>query len=556
MSIRASIRPGCNGMGSCVRLAPAVFRMDATTGTAQVVLDDCEDHREAVLAAARSCPFVAVEVDGVPAEEPIEDAVVLACERLTVDIVELRLRRPGLTFVPGQYVFLRLRDEAGDFFRTYSVVGSEAGMVTLCIRLVPTGRAGRVLAAIKPGTVVGLSKPKGLFTLRTTDQPKLFLTGGTGLAPVIPMCLAAPEARKLVIIGARTPAALFWLERVRALPNTQVIVLVQEADATWQGPIGQVMEPLKDLDLTAWPEIYTCGSPVMVEAVRRTLLSRDVPEDSIFSDSFVPSGSALRPAVATVPPGPPPRDWAGLLRRVHYLASAPLALLILFYAVTGFVANRADLFQAEGTAAAGRVLPPGTSLEPEHLGPVVAAMLPDGCRVTSCTAGTDPVVELVDARGRTWTATVNGTSRAVRLIEHGVLPAGVALQPAAVATALAGTLSGHPDLERAEVGDDGVELDLSSVWGTHHLKVDATNRSWTATTVTPPLVVSLVDIHRSKHAGSLQRLVVDATALGLALLTLTGMGMALMTPVARRRRLVLVLLLVSLLLLVFLLNAR
>ncbi len=156
MSIRVSIGAGCNGMGSCVRLAPRVFRIDPATGKAEVLLDDCTSHRDLVMQAAHSCPFVLVEIDGVPTRERIDPATVIACERLTPDIVELRLRRPGFVFTPGQYVFLRLTDAQGEFFRTYSVVGSVDGIVSLCVRLVANGRAGQALAAIRPGVVVGL----------------------------------------------------------------------------------------------------------------------------------------------------------------------------------------------------------------------------------------------------------------------------------------------------------------------------------------------------------------------------------------------------------------
>ncbi len=308
MSVRVAIQPGCNGMGSCVRLAPSVFRLNNATGKAEVLLDDCTAHQDAVMQASRSCPFVAIEIDGVPMQEKIEPATVQSCERLTPDIVELRLRRPGYLFTPGQYLFLRLKDEKGEFFRTYSVVESTGGTVSLCIRLVPNGRAGKVLSSITPGSEVGLSKAKGLFTLQTPDQPKLFITGGTGLAPVIPMCAAAPSARKLVVIGARNEQDLFWVERLRTVPNTEVITVVQNPGPTWKGPVGMVTAPLETIDPALWPEVYTCGGPGMVEAVRKLLTARGTPPERLFADSFVPAGTAqvakpTGPSAPVVQPG-------------------------------------------------------------------------------------------------------------------------------------------------------------------------------------------------------------------------------------------------------------
>lgn len=543
MSVRLAIAPGCTGMGSCVKLAPAVFRIDPASGRAEVMLEDCSAHREAVLAAANACPMVLVEIDGVPISEPIEVATVLEVLRLTPDIISLRirLRRGQLPFVPGQYVFLRLGDGQGTFFRTYSVVSVERGVVSLCIRLVSNGRAGQVLTAIAPGTEVGLSRAKGLFALETPDRPKLFVTGGTGLAPVLPMCRAAPLARKLVVIGARSPRDLFWQGELAAIPNTTVIEVVQNTEPGWTGRVGLVTAPLAELKAEDWPEVYTCGSPGMVEAVRKQLVEQGFPAASVRSDSFLAAGmpatgGRIRPVAA-----PSGRDWAALLRRLHYIVSAPLALMILFYALTGFVANRSAWFEREGTGASEHQVPSGVALDREHLEPVLQAMLPDGARADGFTPGDDPSATFLADGGRAWSVSVSGSTRAVRIEERGVVPAGVVLEPAPVAAALAERLSGEPDLEHASSGDGEVELDISSVWGSHHVRVDAATRTWTATTTHPPLVVSLTDLHRGKHAGAWQKVAIDATALVLAFVSLSGLALSLLAAAPARRRQALIL---------------
>lgn len=551
MSIRVSIARGCTGMGSCARLAPNVFRIDPASGRAEVLLDDCSEHHAGVLAAAQACPMVLVETDGVPASEAIEAATVIEASRLTPDILglRLRLRRGSLAFVPGQYVFLRLTDDAGDFFRTYSVVTAEQSTVSLCIRLVPNGRAGRVLAAIGSGVEVGLSRAKGLFALETPDRPKLFVTGGTGLAPVLPMCRAAPGARKLVVVGARSPRDLFWRAALAALPNTTVVEVVQHPEPGWTGPVGLVTAPLEALDIAEWPEVYTCGSPGMVEAVRRCLVAKGAPADSIRSDSFLAAGmpsDASRKPTAEPPRG---RDWGALLRRTHYIASAPLALLILFYAVTGFVANRSSLFEGEGTGQAEHAVPQGVALDATALPPVLAAMLPSGVQLDDFEAGEDPTARFSHPDGRAWSLRVFGSSRTVRIEECGTLPAGTALDPAAVASVLAGRLSGDPDLDHASVEDGEVELDISSVWGSHHVHVDPTSRTWTATSSRQPLVVALTDIHRGKHAGAWQKILIDATGLVLAFVSLSGTAMSLLAAAPGRRRMAMLLLSASAILL-------
>jgi ferredoxin-NADP reductase/ferredoxin len=555
MTVRVAIQTGCNGMGSCVRLAPSVFRIDPATGRAEVLLDDCTPHREAVMRAAGSCPFVAVEIDGVPMRERIDPAIVTSCERLTPDIVELRLRRPGFAFDPGQYVFLRLRDAAGEFFRTYSVVESVAGQVALCIRLVANGRAGKVLAAIPAGTEVGLSAAKGLFTLRSTDQAKLFVTGGTGLAPVVPMCAAAPAARKRVVIGARCEQDIFWVERLRAIPNTEVEVVVQNPGPAWAGRTGLVTAALEEVDPAEWPEVYTCGSPGMVEAVRKVLTTRGMPAERIHADSFVPAGAAPAGAPAAAQPPAPGRDWPGLLRRCHYIASAPLALIILFYALTGFIANRSDLFLDESTGSAHRSVPAGVGLDRATLAPVLAAMLPDGAELSQWRDGS-PIRASFAAGDRAFSVRVDPEGRGVSIAEQGVIPATVEMTPAGVGEHLRGRLSGEPDLEHASAEEGAIELEMASVWGTHRVTVDVPARTWTAKSVTPPLVVTLTDLHRGKHAGRWQRVIIDAGALVLALVTLSGAAMSLLAASAQRRRQALILLGAAAVLLILMLIAR
>lgn len=546
MSLRVQVLAGCTGMGSCARLAPEVFRLDPATGRAEVLVEDATAQRDGVLAAAAACPFVAVEIDGVRLDEPIETVEVLGTAPLAPGIIELRLRRPGFAFVPGQYVFLRLRDGQGDFFRAYSVVAAEAGAVALCIRLVPGGRAAGALGGLAPGARVGLSRAKGLFTLASSGQPKLFVTGGTGLAPVLPMCLAAPQARKRVIVGARRPADHFWLDRLRAIPNTEVVAVVEQPEAGWEGAVGNVLAPLAAATPADWPEVYACGSAGMVEAVRGHLAGRGFPAASIRSDSFVPAGQAT---TAQARPRP---DWGGRLRRMHAIAAAPLALVMLFYAVTGFIANRSELFVAEGAAPPGRQVPADLPLTRAALVPFIAGQLPADARLD--TWGDGPPAEAVFRAGdQGWRVRV-ADDRRLAITRFGVLPPGTGATAAAIAAAVGRHLSGNPALDQAEDDGNAVTFELGSVWGSHQVEADRSAGTWTATTTQPHLVVALVDLHRGKHAGAWQRVIVDVAALVLALATLSGIALSLIA--AARRRLSLVLLGVAAVLLVSLLVAR
>ncbi len=563
MTLRVFIRPGCTGMGSCTRLAPAVFRMDPDRGTPHVLMADASAHREAVQLAADSCPFVGVESDGATRSEEFAPATVVRVQRLTPNVVELRLSHRGFRFIPGQYAFVRFHEEAADglsgseFFRPYSIVHADGAEVAFCVRVLTNGRGGRMLTRLKAGDGVGLSRAAGRFTLRSTDQAKLFITGGTGIAPVLPMLRAAPDAAKTVVIGGRTEHDFVYLAELRTIPNTELILVAHQHGESWDGRGGTVPQTIDELELDRYREFYTSGSPALVSTVRERLVKRGIASDRIFCDAFEPGGTA-----SGMRSGPDPRqarDWPGRLRRLHAIASLGLAAVFLFYAASGFVANRAAWFSAEDTPVErpmAHVVPADLALTPSAVAPFLAGMLPPGAVPMGCTVD-DEHLDADYARGEDrFHLRIDCATRAVSLIQSRSLPAELAIERTALVAWLRQQISGEPDEKNLEDEDDRLAVDFESVWGTHQVVVDKAEHSYSVNTIRQAPLVSLIDLHRSKHAGAWQRIVVDATALTLAGLVLSGVAMGLLTRMRARRRLTMFLAGGSVVLLISLLIAR
>jgi NAD(P)H-flavin reductase/ferredoxin len=545
-------------MGACVRLAPDVFRIDPDTGKAVVVLEDASAFRSAVMAAKDSCPFVAVDLDGAVDESGTCDEVtVVGVQIIAAEVMELRLRRPRFHYTPGQYAFVRHRDGQGEFHRAYSVVSNHDDEVTFCIRILANGRGGRALSELNPGDVVGLGPAVGRFSLASLSRPKLFVAGGTGLAPVVPMCRAAHAAPKTVIVGARHERDLFWMDDLRAIPNTTVIPVLESPSTEWPGLRGRVTDVVNGLDTASFAEFYTCGSPGMVAAVAKNLRERGVSDDRIHSDSFLPAPPAamVSPSAASVRE---PFDWQGLLRRWHFYASLSLAGLIMFYAVTGFIANRADLFHGEDTATvknAASTIPKGVALTADALTAYMSGVLPEGshCTVCSTEPGRDCTLifalpDVADEK-REAIATIKRSDRSFTLTEWAKLPDAQAIDKEALTAFVRARVSGDPDLKNREDDDSSFRLDCESVWGTHAVTVDKVERRWQVTTTDQTPVVAIVDLHRGKHAGGAQKILVDLTAILLAFVTASGIAMGLGAAAHRRRMLAGALVLGSLVLL-------
>jgi ferredoxin-NADP reductase/ferredoxin len=595
-------------MGTCARLAPAVFGLNAN-GLAEILVDDADEHKESILRAARACPFVGVEIDGVPLEEKFSDTPVISTRNLTVDVIELRLRCRTLPFVPGQYVFLRMRDKQGEFFRTYSVVEASKGEVALCIKLLPNGRAGAALKDIKPGTVLGLSRAAGLFKLLTNDKPKLFITGGTGVAPVIPMARAAANAQKIIVFGARSESDLFYLDELRAIPNTKLVLIVQNPSPDWKGPTGLVTDVLARSKITRFNEIYTCGSPGMVEAVRQAAIAKEFPEERIFADFFAAAPSASKPAVKIAAPAedsdtkeetseapseissarasakkadrpaesraprrsaPAPKtnpapaplasrfDVMVAMRQVHYFSSVMVCALILFFAGTGFIANHTDWFIAEesSVSTAGiRALPESANKDEVQPLELCKALFPTALAVEPLPGEDRPSFLVRESESVIHRCEINVENREAQIRPlFALTPTLMTADDKVLMAALVELQGGEINDKSIETGEGTLAFDVESVWHYSNFFVYRTLGFYSVIRTPVPLAKSFSDLHRGKHANFVQSFIMDIASLALVIVALTGTVIGL--QVVRRRRSTLIIIAVSCVSLFYLLLHR
>jgi ferredoxin-NADP reductase/MOSC domain-containing protein YiiM/ferredoxin len=93
--------------------------------------------------------------------------------------------------LPGQFLVLKLPVSPAlpPLIRNYSMSGaSDAGSYRVSIKREPNGVASSFLHdRVKPGDTVAVSAPRGVFTLRTGDNPVVLLSAGIGATPVLAM---------------------------------------------------------------------------------------------------------------------------------------------------------------------------------------------------------------------------------------------------------------------------------------------------------------------------------------------------------------------------------
>lgn len=222
-----------------------------------------------------------------------------------VNILQLRLP-PGqrAKFKAGQYLQVTLPDGSK---RSYSMANPphESDMLQLHIRHVSGGQFTQIVPTLKSGDVLEVVLPFGDFELgEESTGPLLCVAGGTGFAPVKSLLddLVKKDVRRPVTLvwGGRNRAGIYLpaaMERwKKALLDFRFVLAVEDAaDAqAMEAFHGRVDEAVRQHfpDLSAH-EVYCCGSPVMVAAVRKACVEeRGLDPHRFFSDVFVPGPAA------------------------------------------------------------------------------------------------------------------------------------------------------------------------------------------------------------------------------------------------------------------------
>jgi CDP-4-dehydro-6-deoxyglucose reductase len=222
--------------------------------------------------------------------------------RISPEVMVLRLRLPAnerLQFLAGQYIDILLKDGRR---RGFSIANAphDDELIELHVRRIPGGQfTQHVFDTMKERDILRFEGPHGSFFLREESaRPIVFVAGGTGFAPikaVIEHTLHQNIARPMVLYwGARDRAGLYmhakaeaWAARHAHIRYIPVLSEPQEQEG-WQGRTGLVHQAvMADFPDLSGHQVYACGAPGMIDAVRRDFTVRcSLPEDEFFADSF------------------------------------------------------------------------------------------------------------------------------------------------------------------------------------------------------------------------------------------------------------------------------
>jgi benzoate/toluate 1,2-dioxygenase reductase subunit len=207
----------------------------------------------------------------------------------------------GFGFLPGQYVNVQV--PGTDQRRAYSFSSAPgADRLSFLVRDIPGGlMSGFLRDRAEPGMAIGFSGPEGSFYLREVRRPLLFLAGGTGLAPFLSMLGRLAETGTgghpaHLVYGVTSDADLVAVDRLEdfaaRIPGFTFATTVV-ADDSAHPRKGYVTRHIEAGHLHGGEvDVYLCGPPPMVDAVRGWLGEQGVTPASFYYEKFSPSAPA------------------------------------------------------------------------------------------------------------------------------------------------------------------------------------------------------------------------------------------------------------------------
>lgn len=272
---------------------------------AYITLADNEiEAGEILMCVSRPCSDIAVQLpyERVALVRPRRlKAEIHAVSRLCETTIGLTLRllaQDEFGFQPGQYVTIGVPGTKET--RAFSMASAPGpGLLDFQIRLLDDGLMSTYLRdRARPGDILTIEGPKGIFYLRDRPGPVLMVAGGTGLSPMVAMLkhlIAIGDSGRAVKLcfGVTGQKDLYFLDELEKLgerlPNLVMEVAIANPDSSWNGSTGFVTDLVRPGDITAGTNAYLCGPPPMINAARHRLGELGLSVDAIFAEEFNPS---------------------------------------------------------------------------------------------------------------------------------------------------------------------------------------------------------------------------------------------------------------------------
>ena len=240
-------------------------------------------------------------------------------------------------FTAGQYFSFDFDIGGQVLNRCYSVTTSALmpHSISVTVKRVVGGMVSNWLHdTLTPGTPVRAMGPNGRFKLDGhTHEKYLFISGGSGITPVMSMVRTLADARQYPDIvffhASRTPEDLIFEDelrwRAKTTPNFRLFLLPERTSdgSTHTGITGRVNEALLAMAVPdlAQRRVMCCGPAPFMGAVRELSARLGLPTSQYYEESFGGEGASaisepapnVAPIAKAIIPATPPVASAPVL---------------------------------------------------------------------------------------------------------------------------------------------------------------------------------------------------------------------------------------------------
>ncbi len=286
-------------------------RCESGTYTLGSYIEDAMTEEEAEAGHVLTCQMRATSdcVLSIPAASSVckvkvatHEAEMVEVRPLSGSTIAFKVRVLGgdLPYLPGQYVNVQVPGTTQTRSYSFSSMPRD-GVVEFLVRNIPGGLMSTYLSGpAAGGDALALTGPIGAFYLREPKRPLLMLAGGTGLAPFLAMLEALernPTSQPVhMVYGVTRDVDLVEVPRLEAfaasIPGFTFATVVAD-EASKHERKGYVTQHLpKEALFGGDVDVYLCGPPPMVEAVRSHFETTGVTPASFHFEKFNPSQPA------------------------------------------------------------------------------------------------------------------------------------------------------------------------------------------------------------------------------------------------------------------------
>jgi 3-ketosteroid 9alpha-monooxygenase subunit B len=200
----------------------------------------------------------------------------------------------SFAYQPGQFLTLRIpSDRDGSVARCYSLCSSPVAgeALTVTVKQTPGGYASHWIAEnVRPGTVLDVLPPAGMFTPSSLDSDFLLLAAGSGITPVMSIlksALLAGRGRIVLVYANRDERSVIFGPMLRELAASagSRLLVVHWLDVLQGLPTADGLVPL--VRPFAGYQVFASGPDPFLSAVRDAASAVGVPPRGVRVERFL-----------------------------------------------------------------------------------------------------------------------------------------------------------------------------------------------------------------------------------------------------------------------------